>query len=173
MKSLSKIFGLILALTLLVTCLAGCGGGGETPPPADDGGAVAGGEEAGGAPDKTYIIYSDNAFAPFEYLDESTGKYVGVDMDIFRAFTEGFLEMTAQTLTPNEVDTLALSSFVLACELAGRFLDDYILGDPYFKINYPEHNLVRTRCQIALAKDMQNRMEEMNQIVRECVAAHR
>lgn len=107
--------------------------------------------------------------------EEDSPNYVnvGVDMDIFRAFTEGFLEMTAQTLTPNEVDTLALSSFVLACELAGRFLDDYILGDPYFKINYPEHNLVRTRCQIALAKDMQNRMEEMNQIVRECVAAHR
>ena len=106
-----------------------------------------------------------------EEEDSSNYANVGVDMDIFRAFTEGFLEMTAQTLTPNEIDTLALSGFVLACELAGRFLDDYILGDPYFKINYPEHNLVRTRCQIALAKDMQKRMAEMERIVRECAAA--
>ena len=106
-----------------------------------------------------------------EEEDSKNLANVGVDMDVFRAFTEGFLEMTAQTLTPNEIDTLALSGFVLACELAGRFLDDYILGDPYFKINYPEHNLVRARCQIALAKDMQKRMDEMNQIVRDCVAA--
>jgi polar amino acid transport system substrate-binding protein len=35
--------------------------------------------------DKTYVIYSDNAFAPFEYLDTKTKKYVGVDMDIMDA----------------------------------------------------------------------------------------
>ena len=76
---------------------------------------------------------------------------------------------TAKTLTQNEIDTLALSCFTLTTELATRFLDDYILGNPYFKINYPEHNLVRTRCQIALAKDMLRKMEEMQQIVEEYV----
>lgn len=35
-----------------------------------------------------YVIYSDNAFAPFEFLDNSTGKYVGVDMDILAAIAE-------------------------------------------------------------------------------------
>ena len=97
----------------------------------------------------------------------------GVNMDVFRSFTEGFLEMTAKTLTETEIDTLAWSSFVLTVELAVRFLDDYIQGSPYFKINYPEHNLVRTKCQIALAKDMQKKMPQMEQIVRECVAAIR
>ena len=87
-------------------------------------------------------------------------------MQVFRAFADGFLSQTALALTETEIDTLALSSFVLACELATRFLDDYILGDPYFKINYPEHNLVRTRCQIALAKDMLKHMDEMNGIVK-------
>lgn len=38
--------------------------------------------------DKTYIIYSDNAFAPFEYLDTDTNTYVGVDMDILAAVAE-------------------------------------------------------------------------------------
>ncbi len=93
---------------------------------------------------------------------------VRLDMNVFQAFTEGFLEQTAQTLTENEVDTLALSSFTLTVELAVRFLDDYLRGSPYFKINYPEHNLVRTQCQIALAKDMQRNMEKMENCVRSC-----
>ena len=95
---------------------------------------------------------------------------VGVNMEVFRAFAEGFLEKTADTLTQEELDTLALSAFVLTVELAVRFLDDYIQGSPYFKTNYPEHNLVRTRCQIALAKDMQKHMPCMEQIIRDCVA---
>lgn len=95
---------------------------------------------------------------------------VGVDLEVFRGFAEGFLEMTAQTLTPNEIDTLALSCFCLAVELSTRFLADYLEGDKYFKTDYPEHNLVRTRCQIALAKDMQKKLPQMEAIVRECIA---
>ena len=94
----------------------------------------------------------------------------GVDLQVFRAFAEGFLSQTARTLTNLEIDTLALSCFVLTTELAVRFLDDYLRGDPYFKINYPEHNLVRTRCQIALAQDMLRKLPQMEAIVRECVA---
>ena len=90
------------------------------------------------------------------YVAEDCPEYgkAGVDMDVFRAFAQGFLKMTAGTLTPREVETLGLSCFCLTAELVVRFLDDYIRGDPYFKIDYPEHNLVRTRCQIALCRDM-------------------
>ena len=95
----------------------------------------------------------------------------GVNMEVFRAFADGFLSMTVNTMTQAEIDTLALSCFVLAVELSTRFLADYLDGDHYFKIAYPEHNLVRTRCQIALAKDMLRKMDEMEQIVRECAAA--
>ena len=105
------------------------------------------------------------------YVEEDCPDFdkAGVDLDVFRAFSEGFLSQTAQTLTEKELDTLALSCFVLTTELAVRFLDDYLRGDPYFKINYPQHNLVRTRCQIALAKDMLRKLPEMEKIVRECV----
>ena len=96
---------------------------------------------------------------------------VGVDLDVFRAFAEGFLSKTAGTMTEKEVDTLALSAFVLTAELATRFLADYLDGDLYFNIKSPDHNLVRTRCQIALAKDMMKKMAEMEAIVRSCVAA--
>ena len=48
-----------------------------------------------------------------------------------------------------------------------RFLDDYLTGDTYFKVNYPGHNLVRTRCQLALAKDILRKKEELKWIVEE------
>lgn len=89
-----------------------------------------------------------------------------LNLKVFGTFAEGFLKHTAQTLTREEVDSLADSCFALTCELATRFLDDYLLGDAYFKIDYPEHNLVRTRCQIALAKDMSRKRDAMQALVR-------
>ena len=93
----------------------------------------------------------------------------GVDMAVFRAFAEGFLEKTAPSMTQTEADTLALSCFCLTAELCTRFLGDYLQGDPYFKTLYPEHNLVRTRCQIALCKDMLAKRGEMERIIRDCL----
>ena len=101
-----------------------------------------------------------------EAEDSRNLDQVRLDLDVFRAFAEGFLEQTASTLTPNEIDTLAASCLTLTVELATRFLADYILGDPYFNISCPDHNLARTRCQIALAKDMQKKMPQMEQLVK-------
>lgn len=92
----------------------------------------------------------------------------GVNLNIYWAFAEGFIQRTAAALTQAEADTLGLSCFALACELATRFLDDYLLGDKYFKIKDSLHNLTRTRCQIALAQDMQRKMAAMNAIARDC-----
>lgn len=92
-----------------------------------------------------------------------------VNLDVFRAFAEGFLSMTAKTMTDTEVKTLAMSCFDLAAELATRFLADYLDGDLYFNIRRPDHNLVRARCQIALAKDMLKNMDKMEAIVEQCV----
>ena len=107
------------------------------------------------------------------FVEEDCPDYekAGVDLEVFKLFAEGFLSKTAKTMTEMEVETLALSCFVLAAELSTRFLADYIDGDLYFNTKYPGHNLVRTRCQIALAKDMLKKMDEMEKIVRDCVAA--
>ena len=109
------------------------------------------------------------------FVEEDCPDYekAGVDLDVFRAFAEGFLSMTARTLTETEVDTLALSCFVLTAELATRFLKDYLDGDLYFNTKYPGHNLVRARCQIALAKDMLKKMDRMERIVRDCVEVYK
>jgi len=105
--------------------------------------------------------------------DSRDYEHTGIDLDTFRAFTEGFLSQTREVLTQNEIDTLADSCFAITCELAVRFLSDYLEGDVYFRTRYPEHNLDRTRCQIALAKDIWTHLPEMKEIVCECVRCHR
>ena len=106
--------------------------------------------------------------ANFVEEDSPEAEKAGVNLNIYWAFAEGFLKEVAPTLTEAEAETLGNSCFALACELSTRFLDDYITGDKHFKIKGPKHNLVRTRCQIALAKDMQKKMDAMNAIVRDC-----
>lgn len=80
MKNIMKIAVLALAIVMAVACFAGCG-------EKKDGGAseIKGVQTEGG---KVYKIVSDNAFAPFEYLDVTTNTYVGIDMDILAAIAE-------------------------------------------------------------------------------------
>ncbi len=99
--------------------------------------------------------------------DEPDLYKVGLDMNKFRAFAKGFVSELSASLTENEIKTLALGAFTMTLELVVRFLDDYITGDKYFKIRYPEHNLVRTRCQLKLAKEMYERLDEMNAVISE------
>ena len=107
--------------------------------------------------------------ANFTEEDAEDTSNTGLNLNIFWAFAEGFLSQTAKTLTEAEVDTLAISCFAITCELATRFLDDYINGDKYFKIKKDGHNLIRTQCQIALAKDMLKKLDAMDAIVKACV----
>lgn len=99
--------------------------------------------------------------------DEADLSRVGFDTEKFRAFCKGFVGEVGSSLTQAELGSLVQASFSITIELASRFLDDYITGDKYFKINYPEHNLVRTRCQLALAKDIARKQAALEEIVRE------
>ena len=102
--------------------------------------------------------------------DEPDLSKVGLDMTMFRAFAEGFLAEVKDALTENEINTLALGAFTMTLELVVRFLDDYLVGDQYFKVAYPEHNLVRARCQLRLAEDMFAHLDEMTAAVKEIAA---
>ena len=96
--------------------------------------------------------------------DEKDLSKMSMDLHLFEVYTKGFLE-AATALTDREVELLPLGAFVITLELATRFMKDYLDGDVYFKVAYPEHNLVRARAQMKLAADMQNKFDEMNRIV--------
>lgn len=99
--------------------------------------------------------------------DEPDTSRVFFDTAKFRAFTNGFIGETGGSLKPVEIENLVKASFSITIELASRFLDDYITGDQYFRCVYPKHNLVRTRCQLALAKDIERKWDELSWIVRD------
>jgi hypothetical protein len=59
---------------------------------------------------------------------------------------------------------------VITCELAMRFLTDYIDGDVYFKVNRPQHNLIRARAQMRLLEKFEEKYGEMVAYVEKIVA---
>ncbi|MDA8400217.1 MAG: mucin desulfatase, partial [Actinomycetota bacterium] len=68
-------------------------------------------------------------------------------------------------LSEPELDSLPLGAIAMAYEAAVRFLTDFLNGDTYFKVDYPDHNLVRCRAQLALANSMIKDADRMSAIV--------
>lgn len=90
---------------------------------------------------------------------------VSFDMDIFRAFTEGYLSAARGFLTPVEIENLPFAVALFPYMQAVRFLTDYINGDTYYKISYPDHNLVRTRNQLKLLQSIEEHTPAMHQFI--------
>ncbi len=97
--------------------------------------------------------------------DEPDTSKIGFDMELFKAFTKGFVEATKENLTETEIRMLPVGVAVLTYELVVRFLTDYINGDVYFKTAYAGHNLVRTKAQMKLLEEVEAHMAEMDAFV--------
>jgi len=97
--------------------------------------------------------------------DEVDLSKVGLDIELFEAFTRGFLEACGKSLNKKEIELLHMGAIVMTYECGIRFLGDYIAGDKYFKIARENHNLDRARTQIKLISDMEEHIEEMKKIV--------
>lgn len=97
--------------------------------------------------------------------DEEDLSKVSLDLRGYERLAEGFVTPLSGMITETEFSTLPDGVLIITLELAARFLKDYLDGDVYFKCRKPFHNLIRTRCQIALAKDMEKKMGEMRQIL--------
>ncbi len=100
--------------------------------------------------------------------DDPDVSNISLDLSLFEQFTRGFIKGVGGALTDTEYELLADGALLMTYELCLRFLGDYLNGDVYFKRNYPEHNIIRTRAQIALLKDMERKLDDMKRIVREC-----
>ena len=87
--------------------------------------------------------------------------------DLFRAYAEGYLSVMKDVMTPAEIDSLAPSAAVITLELAVRYLEDYLIGDKYFRTDHPGQNLERARGQLRLFRDMMLHMDEMKKIIKE------
>ena len=105
--------------------------------------------------------------------DDRDLSRVGISLEMFSAYTDGYLSQRAAQLTDTEIGHLAFSARYITFEQVLRFLMDYIDGDTYYKIKYPDHNLVRTHAQYRLLQSMEEHYGEMCRIVDGIAAKYR
>ena len=100
--------------------------------------------------------------------DETDFSKVLFNKSNFDAFCRGFLSVTKNSLTKNEIDSLATGCLQMTYELAIRFLTDYLNGDVYFKVSKKnsDENLTRANVQMALFLDMEKNLDFMNQTIK-------
>ena len=97
--------------------------------------------------------------------DEKDLSKVNFDIELYEAYTRGFLEGARGGLTKTELEYLPWGAKLMTLECGIRFLTDYLDGDHYFRIHYPEQNLDRCRTQFKLVADMEQQWEAMATVV--------
>ncbi len=93
--------------------------------------------------------------------DETDLSKVNLDVDLFEAYTQAFLEGAGGTLTEKEIEYLPWGAKLMTLECGMRFLTDYLEGDVYFHISRERQNLDRCRTQCKLVQDMEARWDEL------------
>ena len=98
--------------------------------------------------------------------DEADLAKVDVALPVFEAIVQGYIAGAGAILANAEWDNLVFAARLITYEIGIRFLTDYLDGDEYFKIKYPEHNLVRARNQFRLVDRIEAAAGAMEEIVR-------
>ena len=102
--------------------------------------------------------------------DEQDLSKVHFDIELFRAYAEGYCGAVKDSITAREAELLPYGSYLMTIECGMRFLTDYLSGDTYFATKYEGHNLVRARTQIKLAGEMEASFDKMGEIIKEILA---
>lgn len=98
--------------------------------------------------------------------DEKDLSKVTLSLPLYEAYVKGYLGSAKDALTDLEKELLPMGAKMMTYECGIRFLTDYLNGDIYFHIDYPEHNLDRCRTQFELVKDMERKWTEMQEIIK-------
>ena len=102
--------------------------------------------------------------------DEKDLTKVHFDIELFRAYAEGYCGAVKDSITAREAELLPYGAYLMTVECGMRFLTDYLSGDTYFATKYEGHNLVRCRTQLKLAGEMEANFGAMGEIVKEILA---
>ena len=93
--------------------------------------------------------------------DERDLSKISLDLELYRAYADGFVRGCGGALTKKELELLPIGARMMTFECGMRFLTDYLEGDHYFRTSREGHNLDRCRCQFALVSDMEKKEKEM------------
>ena len=99
--------------------------------------------------------------------DEQDLSKIFADINRFESYTKGFLQEVKGIITKEELETLSLGLWMMTYENSIRFLADYLNGDVYFGIdeNIENHNLVRTKAQLELLRQIEEKEDEMKGVI--------
>ena len=86
--------------------------------------------------------------------DEKDLTKISFRLDHFEAICKGYLTELKSIITSAEKDNLLLGALSIIYVQGLRFLTDYLSGNKYYKVDYPNHNLIRSRTQFRLLKDI-------------------
>jgi Ser/Thr protein kinase RdoA (MazF antagonist) len=100
-------------------------------------------------------------------LGEETQDWqrVHFDPDLCEALLQGYLAAAHSFLTAADYDYLFDAMRLIAFELGLRFFSDYLAGDVYFKVKYPEHNLARALVQFQLTASIETQEHSLRQMI--------
>lgn len=96
--------------------------------------------------------------------DEPVLEKINFNRGYYKAFAEGYLAESRKFLTGKEIENLAFSCQYMVWEQGMRFLTDYLNGDTYYKIAYPDHNKVRALAQMRYLEVMDENIEFMKSV---------
>lgn len=97
--------------------------------------------------------------------DEKDLNKVSCNLNLYDSYARGYLEACGDILTKEELELLPYASLIITAEDGIRFLMDYINGDTYYHIDYPDQNLDRARTQLKLLEDMEAKLPEIRRIL--------
>jgi aminoglycoside phosphotransferase (APT) family kinase protein len=105
------------------------------------------------------VVWSDfgdmaRTFVPNRPENDPDIRRIALNTEILAALQEGFLGGVGAWLTPLEKAGLLSGAVWITAEQALRFLTDYLAGDAYYRVQYPEQNLDRAQNQLAVAEKL-------------------
>ncbi|MCE5336023.1 MAG: aminoglycoside phosphotransferase family protein [Desulfobacteraceae bacterium] len=92
---------------------------------------------------------------------------VRFDLGLAGSVLRGYFDRARDFLTASDRELIYDAVRLITFELGLRFFTDYLEGNVYFKVKYPEHNLVRAIVQFRLAESIEARERELRALVRD------
>jgi len=102
--------------------------------------------------------------------DEKDLSKVSCNLHLYEQYARGYLAACGDILTRQELELMPYAAMIITVEDGIRFLTDYLMGDIYFNIYYPEQNLDRSRTQLKLVEDMETKLPEIKEILKKIYA---
>jgi thiamine kinase-like enzyme len=89
--------------------------------------------------------------------DENSTNFdnLSIRKEHYDAIITGYMEILGTKLTASEKKYIHYSGLLIIYMQALRFLSDYLNGDVYYHIDYPEHNLDRAMNQLILLQQLE------------------